>query len=75
MRKIVSKNIFQLAWPTIKQLVEDHGYSLPLAKRKACEMAEIPYALDDGFQRIPEFREWKAAYLARRSGERRWVKT
>lgn len=72
--KILSKNIFLSSWPMIKKLAEENDYSVSLAKKKVCDLFSIPYAQDDGFQRIKEYKEWRDAHMKMKSGERRWIK-
>ncbi len=74
MKKFLDKNIFHQSWPTIKQLVEEQGHSLIVAKKMVCDLYSIPYAQDGGFQFVPEYVEWSRKHKNKKQQERRWVK-
>lgn len=74
MRRFIDKNIFHQAWPSIKNLVEEQGYSLIVAKKLVCDLYSIPYARDGGFQFVPEYVEWRKKHKNKKQQERRWIK-
>jgi len=73
MIKALPRDIFDRTWMYVAEIA-DAGNSLTYSKKMVCYVFDIPYSQDSGFLKVKEYKEWRKAYLARKTLERRWVK-